>query len=396
MRQVAKNVETHALAADFHIRSVAGLNSLAPGFKHTNTLPPSSERCSLVEGQPLTQRTPERLPFESLRERVRKEEAGALRNLAGDVGKEGNAGEPEGSLERGTPVCDLDEDKKQQTSSRPILKLHDMSKQLRMSVRQFELETRARHPEMLMEDDAPEPRKRQHSQNTRSRPHAQHPQYTPNPRTARQPRNPHNTQNTGPPEIPRNRKISSYLLKADSSAHLLSPQSRNQYCRFLQSMPENGTLTIRVVDTGCGMTESDRHNLFTCYKQANKKVQSKFGGTGLGLWLCKELLHAMKGDINCISAPNQGSTFIVTLPLQCKSTASTQEHTSQSPLLFKGFKAVCYLKNMEEVEGPLKKLGCDIIPCDSLESLLGVLRVRLVELSSCSNTRDFTSKAKSS
>ena len=81
---------------------------------------------------------------------------------------------------------------------------------------------------------------------------------------------------------------------------------------------KEGKLIMKITDTGCGMTKEERTKLFKPFSQANKDVCSKFGGTGIGLWLCHKLITAMNGTITCESVPNKGSSFIITLPVKYK------------------------------------------------------------------------------
>ncbi len=83
-----------------------------------------------------------------------------------------------------------------------------------------------------------------------------------------------------------------------------------------------GKLTIEVVDTGCGMSLSEQEKLFQPFSQGNKSVQSHFGGTGLGLWLCSKLISAMHGSITCTSVPKVGTTFKISLTVKSKSESN--------------------------------------------------------------------------
>jgi len=73
-------------------------------------------------------------------------------------------------------------------------------------------------------------------------------------------------------------------------------------------------LLIDVVDRGVGMSEEEQAKLFMPFAQANAKTYSSYGGSGLGLFICKALLDAMHGRITVRSAPNEGCTFSVQVP----------------------------------------------------------------------------------
>jgi len=75
------------------------------------------------------------------------------------------------------------------------------------------------------------------------------------------------------------------------------------------------TLSIRVTDTGIGMDAEAKARLFDRFTQAEQSTSRRFGGTGLGLAICKQLTDLMGGSIGVDSAPGQGSTFWVELPL---------------------------------------------------------------------------------
>lgn len=76
------------------------------------------------------------------------------------------------------------------------------------------------------------------------------------------------------------------------------------------------TLRISVSDTGIGLAPSACERLFKAFSQASASDSRQYGGTGLGLMICRQLVEQMGGEIGVDSTQGQGSTFAFTLPLQ--------------------------------------------------------------------------------
>ncbi len=75
-------------------------------------------------------------------------------------------------------------------------------------------------------------------------------------------------------------------------------------------------LLIDVEDTGLGITQDVAANLFVPFSQADGTVTRKFGGTGLGLTICRRLAELMDGSVILLrSEPGKGSCFRVELPI---------------------------------------------------------------------------------
>ncbi|MDX9691612.1 MAG: response regulator, partial [Acholeplasmataceae bacterium] len=78
---------------------------------------------------------------------------------------------------------------------------------------------------------------------------------------------------------------------------------------------QNLMFEFRVKDTGIGMTPSQLNKLFNDFEQADISTTRIYGGSGLGLSISKRLALLMKGNLNVSSSLNDGTEFILTLPL---------------------------------------------------------------------------------
>ncbi|XKH59684.1 response regulator [Halomonas sediminis] len=123
-------------------------------------------------------------------------------------------------------------------------------------------------------------------------------------------------------------------------------------------------LHISVSDTGCGLTPSQQARLFEPFQQADNSVTRRYGGTGLGLAICKRLVVAMQGQIEVESTPDQGSEFLLKLPLVKAGPESSlgalvpaQHHFDGVTLLLVEDNPV----NQKVAVGMLEYLGCKVI-----------------------------------
>ncbi|MCB5187798.1 response regulator [Methylobacillus caricis] len=83
-------------------------------------------------------------------------------------------------------------------------------------------------------------------------------------------------------------------------------------CQLLDSNDQQIKLQFFVIDSGIGMDTDACNRLFQPFTQADGSTTRKYGGTGLGLTICKRLVGLMGGDIWVTSVPGQGSTFTFT------------------------------------------------------------------------------------
>lgn len=93
-------------------------------------------------------------------------------------------------------------------------------------------------------------------------------------------------------------------------------------------------LRISVSDTGIGLSEEHQQQLFSAFSQAEPSHSRQFGGSGLGLTICRQLIERMGGEISVESELGHGTTFSFTLPLLANQSGERlPELNLESPLV---------------------------------------------------------------
>ncbi|PCI27856.1 MAG: hypothetical protein COB67_07645 [SAR324 cluster bacterium] len=127
---------------------------------------------------------------------------------------------------------------------------------------------------------------------------------------------------TCPAEIPVSllgdpRRLRQILLNLLSNAIKFTEKGEVNITVQLSSQSKSEvTLRFSIQDTGIGIPEDRQASIFESFIQADRSISGKFGGTGLGTTIAKELTELMAGKIGLTSKVNQGSTFWVTITFE--------------------------------------------------------------------------------
>jgi len=106
----------------------------------------------------------------------------------------------------------------------------------------------------------------------------------------------------------------------DAHCHKKIKEKRNS----VRPISSQGIIKIVVTDTGCGIATEQIPELFHKFTQVGADIGKRTLGTGLGLFITKQLVHRMKGDIRVFSKVGKGSAFVACLPV-----TAIQEHNQQ-------------------------------------------------------------------
>ncbi len=103
---------------------------------------------------------------------------------------------------------------------------------------------------------------------------------------------------------------------------------------------ETADILFMVEDSGIGISPAHQELLFSPFSQVDASTTRKYGGSGLGLSICRQLVEAMQGTIRVESTPGRGSRFFFTLPLRVLSGSAALEPPSGTALPPGGYRAL--------------------------------------------------------
>ncbi|APF07781.1 histidine kinase [Legionella pneumophila subsp. fraseri] len=136
-----------------------------------------------------------------------------------------------------------------------------------------------------------------------------------------------------------------------------------------QETDKDYTLLFAITDTGIGISPEDQTKLFTAFNQADTSITRRYGGSGLGLVICKKLCEEMHGRISLTSEINKGSTFSARIKVEKLVAYEIEKNQTHR---FAHLKIICFDDNplhLEAMSNGLGFWGIEAIRVDSFNKL---------------------------
>ncbi len=101
---------------------------------------------------------------------------------------------------------------------------------------------------------------------------------------------------------------------------------------LIEEKEQEVILQFSLQDSGIGISEEQKEKLFESFTQADSSITRKYGGTGLGLKISKNICNLMGGDMSVESEPNKGSTFSFTVTLKKHDQSMLDDRSTKSDI----------------------------------------------------------------
>lgn len=157
-----------------------------------------------------------------------------------------------------------------------------------------------------------------------------------------------------------------------------------------QKSEDRFIMTVKVSDTGIGMSEEVIARLFTPYSQGDASITRQFGGTGLGLVIARRIARLMAGDVSVESEPGKGTTMTLTFVVRAAASPAPRKAdnmekavAANSNTLGQGATVLIVddvLVNRQVAKLFMKPSGAAILEAASGQEALDILARRKVDL----------------
>ena len=149
-------------------------------------------------------------------------------------------------------------------------------------------------------------------------------------------------------------------------------------CKLLNEYNNKQEICISILDSGIGMDASFIESIFSKFTQEEKDTTRKFGGTGLGMAITKELIDLMKGKIEIKSEKSIGTTIKINLVLSKGSIKNiVKEKIKTETINLNGVKILLVEDNEFNrivAQNSLKSLDCEIVEAENGQEAIAILK----------------------
>ncbi|MDO3424402.1 response regulator [Chryseobacterium sp. APV1] len=148
-------------------------------------------------------------------------------------------------------------------------------------------------------------------------------------------------------------------------------------CKVIKDFSNHQKLEICITDTGIGMSEEYVKHIFKKFNQEDSSISRKYGGTGLGMAITRELIHLMKGEIKIKSKKNVGTEISIFLDMSKSIEKSESKNIEvKEHISIEGTRVLLVEDNELNqlvAENSLTHFGCEVTKADNGKMAVDIL-----------------------
>jgi len=179
-------------------------------------------------------------------------------------------------------------------------------------------------------------------------------------------------------------RLEQILFNLIGNALKFTPKGKIEVkCEVLSDSHISQEIQISVADTGIGMEQKYAESIFSKFSQEDKSITRKYGGTGLGMAITKELVLLMGGEIKIESEKNIGTTVYIRINLIRGNTENIKKLHTEVDFNLKGLSILLVEDNKINrmvVKNALQHYNCNIIEAENGLEVLEILKTRNFDL----------------